>query len=209
MFADLRRLATLDDPQKPLMTFFSLYRLIDQPTMSALSPKEGFNHLLPSSPPTPDQSKPSKKNNPTARDKTSPSPGVAPLAVERVEWVKGEGMKEIQETRKVVLKECQTWFLKFLDGALNAGLRPTAPTKRGKGGGRGRQAESGEHIADTLSQLKHANDWLDQLQRNLGPDEVGMAETMEGLKQRTYTCLLGHVDNAALALENRSEQRSN
>jgi hypothetical protein len=59
------------------------------------------------------------------------------------------------------------------------------------------------HIAVTLSLLKHVNEWLDKLRSKLSSeDNNGLMKTVDRLKQNTYSCLLTHVDSAASALEN-------
>ncbi|KAE8667162.1 Multidrug/pheromone exporter, MDR family, ABC transporter family [Hibiscus syriacus] len=53
----------------------------------------------------------------------------------------------------------KAWFLKFLKVALDVGFRIGSEEKKGKTGS-GRLAEHDNHVAVTLSQLKHANEWL-------------------------------------------------
>lgn len=38
----------------------------------------------------------------------------------------------------------------------------------------------------------------------MSSENDGLAETVERLKQKVYSCLLAHVESAASALENRS-----
>ena len=130
----------------------------------------------------------------------SPKPPIELSGTEKLEWAKGDGAKEIKELREVLLNETRSWFLKFLEGALDIGFRVVTQEKKGKDGA-GWQMEPDNHIAVTLSQLKHANEWLDKLRSKLSLENDGLAETVEQLKQKVYSCLLAHVESAASALE--------
>lgn len=130
----------------------------------------------------------------------SPKPPIELSGTEKLEWAKGDGAKEIKELREVLLNETRSWFLKFLEGALDIGFRVVTQEKKGKDGA-GRRMEPDNHIAVTLSQLKHANEWLDKLKSKLSSENDGLAETVERLKQKVYSCLLAHVESAASALE--------
>ncbi|KAK5792462.1 hypothetical protein PVK06_033576 [Gossypium arboreum] len=121
---------------------------------------------------------------------------------EKLEWAKGDGAKERKELRETLLHETRTWFLKFLEVALDVGFRIGSQEKKGKTG-TARLTEQDNHIAVTLSQLKFANEWLGKVKNNLSSDNNGMMETVERLNQKVYACLLSHVDSAASALENR------
>ena len=83
---------------------------------------------------------------------------------------------------------------------MDIGFRVVTQEKKGKDGA-GWQMEPDNHIAVTLSELKHANEWLDKLRSKLSPENDGLAETVEQLKQKVYSCLLAHVESAASALE--------
>ncbi|KAG9443697.1 hypothetical protein H6P81_015037 [Aristolochia fimbriata] len=207
MFADLRGSATVENPHRSLTNFFALHRLIDHPTVSTRkdSSSASASH---------DQKSKLTNRNTSLLNNKNVLESPEPQGNERLEWAKGEGAREIQELRRLLLKESQSWFLKFLDGALDTGFRPPPATtnvvrkgKDGGGGGSGRRAvDSDENIAVTLSQLKQASDWLDRLRNETGPDDFNLLGTIDDLKQKIYNNLLGHVDSAALALENRSER---
>ncbi|KAK1264066.1 hypothetical protein QJS04_geneDACA013549 [Acorus gramineus] len=124
---------------------------------------------------------------------------------EKLEWIRGSGEKEIQELNANLLKESQSWFLQFLDSSLSSGFQVSGTQeKKRKDGGLKKGSDS--DIAITLSQLKQSNDWLNQLSGKLGSgNNDELEETINQLKQKIYTCLLNHVDSAALALENRSD----
>ncbi|XP_068660874.1 uncharacterized protein [Aristolochia californica] len=202
MFADLRGSATVENPHQSLTNFFALHRLIDHPTVSTW--KDNSSQI--SGSPSLDKVKFASRNTSLLNNKNANESRVEPQENEKLEWVKGDGAREIQELRRLLLKESQSWFLKFLDGALNTGFRPGTSVRKGKDGVAGRRADCDENIAVMLSQLKQANDWLDQLRNATGPDDCNLLGTIDNLKQMIYTNLLGHVDSAALALENRSDR---
>ncbi|KAF2323653.1 hypothetical protein GH714_036482 [Hevea brasiliensis] len=128
-------------------------------------------------------------------------------ATEKLEWAKGDGAKEINELREAVLNETRNWFLKFFEGALDTGFRVAIQEKKGKDSSGRRMEPENNHIAVTLSQLKHANEWLDKQRNNFSSENNnGLSETVDRLKQKVYACLLAHVDSAASALENRSDR---
>ncbi|KAK9131477.1 hypothetical protein Sjap_011964 [Stephania japonica] len=220
MFADLCTSASSDNPHISLTRFFTLHRLIDQANMSAKF--KGTSQIVPINSSTSPDERPNKLG-PSSTYSTSknilkypiPRPSTEIISVNaRVEWARGNGAKETQEVKEILLKESQTWFLKFLEGALSSGFRVDAARdkkqKDGGGGGRSssRRTDSNDDlIAVTLSQLKLANDWLDQLRcKAVELDDEGLVETVDQLKQKIYTCLLDHVDSAASALENRSDR---
>ena len=60
--------------------------------------------------------------------------------------------------------------------------------------------ETDDEIAATLSQLKQASDWLDQVKSEAAHDMVEISDTVDRLKQKIYACLLGHMESAASAL---------
>jgi len=57
-------------------------------------------------------------------------------------------------------------------------------------------------IASMLSQLKHVNDWLDQVREEAMDPKL--ADTKVRLKRKIYEFLLQHVESAASALGNVS-----
>ncbi|XP_019055314.1 PREDICTED: uncharacterized protein LOC104609309 isoform X2 [Nelumbo nucifera] len=207
MFADLRTSAAPSSPHLPMSKFFALHRLIDQQTVVTAS-KEVSTNVYTNSLPL-DKDKSGKNTTPTSGRNVhkSPKPPMELSASERLEWAKGDGDKEIKELREVLLKESQSWFLKFLEGALTAGFQMSAREKKGKDGAGGRRMGSSEgQIAVMLSQLKTASDWLDQLRSKASPENNGLVDTIDRLKQKIYECLLSQVDSAASALESRSDR---
>lgn len=204
LFADLRSSSALENPHLSLTKFFALDRLINQSTSAMW--KGGTSKIFDALPTDTDKS--SKKSSPSHYRNVQNSPKVSleTHVNEKLEWVKGDGAREIQELKDILLKESQNWFLKFLEGALSTGFRPQTQThlKKGKDGTGKRRMESDDEIAVTLAQLKLANDWLDQLLHAVSPENMDLGETINQLKQKIYACLLDKVESAASALESRS-----
>lgn len=202
LFADLCSSATTDNPQICLTKFFALDRLINNSTSLIL--KDGSTQISNSLPSERDKS--SKKTSRTRNAQNFQKLSLETHMHEMLELARGDGTKEIQELKDNLLKESQLWFLKFLECALSTGFRPEAHLKKGKNGNGRRRVESDDEIAVTLTQLKHANDWLDQLRSNVEPENNRLRETIDQLKQKIYTCLLDNVDSVASALESRSDR---
>uniref|UniRef100_A0A0V0GQT1 Putative ovule protein n=1 Tax=Solanum chacoense TaxID=4108 RepID=A0A0V0GQT1_SOLCH len=127
------------------------------------------------------------------------TPSVELSGAEKLEWAKGDGSKDIVELRELLLNEIQSWFLKFLEGALEVGFWQNKQEQKTKVSVP-RQTESKNQIAFTLSQLKHANEWLDKVRSTLCSDKNNVADRVDRLKQKLYTCLLLYMDSAASAL---------
>ncbi|KAL2520343.1 Plant protein of unknown function [Forsythia ovata] len=90
--------------------------------------------------------------------------GVYLSGADKLEWSKGGGSTEIKELGEIPLHESQSWFLKFLDVALDVGFQPDYLEKKGKESF-ARFMEPNNHIAAALSQLKQAYEWLDKLKQ--------------------------------------------
>ncbi|XP_022724203.1 uncharacterized protein LOC111280925 [Durio zibethinus] len=202
MFSDLCSSASPENPHLSLTKFFTLQHLIDQPSVTThLKDKPIQLSIHPS---VLDTEKSNKRKGLTHGKSTlkSPKPSIQLSEAEKLEWTKGDSAKEIKELREILLHETRTWFLKFLEVALDVGFRIGTQEKKGKSA-TGRVMEQDNHIAVTLSQLKYANEWLDKIRNNLSLDDNGLMETVERLKQKVYACLLSHLDSAASALEHR------
>lgn len=124
-----------------------------------------------------------------------------------INWVKGGGLQETAELAKKLQNESQSWFLKFMEAALDSdcqlsnGIESTADSATTKPC----PQQDGSQIAAMLSQLKRVNDWLDQV--NAGKEEMvdtELVETLARLKRKMYDFLLKHVDSAASALGNQA-----
>ncbi|XP_039118302.1 uncharacterized protein LOC120254231 [Dioscorea cayenensis subsp. rotundata] len=203
IFANLCSSATEDSPHLALSKFFQLQRLIDQPNANTLKEMSQIQK-----PEFLDGDKSSKKISVSNTRISSNTSKVSSMSQtnEKLEWARGDGMKEIKEMRDILLKESQSWFLKFLEGALDSGFQSDSARMKKNGKDRigGHSKDSDEQLAMTLIQLKHANDWLDQLKTDASSENDQMQETINRLKRKIYDCLLRHVDSAATALESRT-----
>ncbi|XP_050379814.1 uncharacterized protein LOC126797191 [Argentina anserina] len=204
MFADLCSSASPDNPHLSLTKFFRLYQLIDQPHVAAPL-KDKLTPLTIKQLPSDIGKKLSKKSGITNGQSAlkSPKPPTELSEAEKLEWAKGNGAKGIADLRELLLDETRSWFLKFLEAALDAGgFHLNIQEKKGKESS-ARKNEPDNHISVTLSQLKSSNDWLDKLKASLSTESSALMETVDRLKQKVCTCLLVHVESAASALENR------
>ncbi|KAF5180409.1 putative GPI-anchored adhesin-like protein [Thalictrum thalictroides] len=201
MFAELCANASTSNPHTSFAKFFALNRVIDQPSLTNIledASTHGSYNLT--------SSERTNKKTLMAYNRKVPKskkPSQALSDTGKLEWARGDSAKEFQELREILLKESQSWFIRFLESALSTGFRVHTRDKK-KDDNMGRKLEQDDQIAVTLSQLKVTNDWLDQLRLNAEDD--GLAETVDRLKKKVYACLLGQVDSAASALENRSNR---
>ncbi|GMH14204.1 hypothetical protein Nepgr_016045 [Nepenthes gracilis] len=208
VFSDLCFSASPTNPHLSLGKFFSLYYLIDQPNFSNPSDDKPV-HLSANSSSTSNGDSAAKKGQRNGKNKpksksSKPSPELR--SSDKLEWAISDSMKEMKELREKLLKESQSWFLRYLDGALDAGFRMGGGHEKKGNDLAGKKFESGNQIAVALSQLKQANDWLDKLKADLNDEDVEVAEKVDELKKKVYACLLVHVDSAASALESRSDR---
>ncbi|KAL2534200.1 Plant protein of unknown function (DUF936) [Abeliophyllum distichum] len=202
MFADLCSSASPENPHVYLAKFFTLYRLIEKADVTILTKDVSDNLSI--NLPLEDKEKSNRKSGPlqgSSMTRTT-KPSIDLSGADKLEWSKGGGSTEIKELGEILLHESQSWFLKFLDGALDVGFHLDYQEKKGQESF-ARFMEPNNHIATALSQLKQANEWLDKLKSKLSSEKNGLLETVDSLKQKVYACLLAHVDSAALALENR------
>lgn len=199
MFAELCTSASPECPHISLSKFFALNNLIELPSTvktKELTPDDFATKLS-----VHEKVKEGKMTcfmNGKATSK-SLKPSVELSGSEKLEWAKGDGSKDIVELRELLLNEIQYWFLKFLEGALEVGLWQNKQEQKTKVSVP-RQTESKNQIAFTLSQLKHANEWLDKVRSTLCSDKNNVADRVDRLKQKLYTCLLLYMDSAASAL---------
>lgn len=196
MFAELCSSASPESPHLNLSKFFTLNQLMDQ--LNTNKTNEQILDNFASKLSLQDKEKSSKKTSSLNDTKNTPKSLIEVSVSEKVEWAKGDGSKGIKELRDVLFNEMQSWFLKFMDEALDVGFQ-LSEQERKKKTRVVQQTDTNNQIALTLSQLKHANDWLDKLQSKstLNKD---VAETVDRLKQKLYACLLIHIDSAASAL---------
>ncbi|RDX58055.1 hypothetical protein CR513_62654, partial [Mucuna pruriens] len=205
MFANICSSASSENPHATMNKFFALQQLMDQPNGTTLMKDKSLQlYKIP----TPAEKHKSGKMAglmPAKSTSKSPKPLTELSGTEKQEWAKGDGMKEINELRQVFLNETRSWFLTYLEKTLDAGFSVGSQEKGKEGKDIAvRQMEQANHIALTLSNLKHANEWLDKLRNSSNTESEGLVETVDKLKEKVYSCLLLHVDSAALALENRA-----
>ncbi|KAF0891303.1 hypothetical protein E2562_009478 [Oryza meyeriana var. granulata] len=199
IFAEIRKSAE-EDPHATITKFFQLNRLIIQQSVvwkdySSESVKES----------RPEKEKPSRKvsvsQNKAVASSTAKNSDDA-YTSEKIDWAREDGFKEICRSWIILKKESQSWFLNFLEDALEAGFKFEGQNKNTRD--RVRHSKGGDgQIAVRLSQLKETSNWLDQLHGEVDKSQDALVETIEQLKQKVYTCLLGTVETAASALEGR------
>lgn len=208
MFANICSSAASENPLVTLSKFFALQELMDQPNGTTPLKDKSLQLYKISSPVEIDKS---GKKAVSMTDKTKSTSKsfkhFTELSVtEKQEWAKGDGVKEINELREVLLHETRSWFLKYLEKTLDDWFSEGSIEKKGKVSKdiAGRQMDRANHIALTLSHLKHANKWLEKLRSTSNLESEELVETIDKLKQKIYSCLLLHIDSAAFALENRT-----
>ncbi|XP_010465301.1 PREDICTED: uncharacterized protein LOC104745688 [Camelina sativa] len=195
MFADLSSNASPKNPHTSLRNFFTLQSLLDQAQATTAASKDKSIqpvniHSLWTEP-----EKLSKKASLTS-SKATMKPSKTLTEAEKLEWVKGNGTEEIRELRNTLKRETRSWFLKFLEDALDTGFHASVSEKKGKTKG----AEPENHITETLSQLKQANEWLEKVKSDNHSSDSSLLENIERLKKKIYSCLLLYVDSAASAI---------
>ncbi|KAJ1298512.1 hypothetical protein BS78_01G459400 [Paspalum vaginatum] len=204
IFAEIRESSGVD-PHAAITKFFQLHRLITQQSAvwKAYSPE-------PSKESRPEKEKPSRKASAAHQNKAgacnTAKNSEDAQASERTEWAREDGFKEICRSWIALKKESQSWFLSFLEDALESGFKfEDQQSKNNSSRERARgQSKGGDgRIAARLSQLKETSNWLDQLQDEAENSADGLVETIEQLKHKVYKCLLGTVETAASALEGR------
>ncbi|KAJ4750430.1 dicer-like protein (DUF936) [Rhynchospora pubera] len=199
LFAELRKSSAEQSTHASLAKFFHFYRLINQPNIIVWKDTQKQASA--------EKEKPNKKsslsqhkNSTNGTTKYSDEP-----VNEKMEWARGDNLKEMQETWAMLRRESQVWFLNFLEDVLESGFKLETNKANGKKMGKDKSGKDADGlIAVTLSQLKEINNWLDQLTNDTGPTADNLADTIDRLKQKVYNCLLGTVESAASALENRN-----
>ncbi|CAL4921093.1 unnamed protein product [Urochloa decumbens] len=198
IFAEIRE-SSEADPHAAITKFFQLHRLIVQQSAvwKAYSPEPGKESR-------PEKEKPSRKVSASQNKAAHTAKNSEDAqASEKMEWAREDGFKEICRSWVALKKESQSWFLSFLEDALESGFKFEDQTKNTRERVRGQSKGGDGRIAVRLSQLKETSNWLDQLQGEVGNSADGLVETIEQLKQKVYKCLLGTVETAASALEGR------
>ncbi|CAH2053746.1 unnamed protein product [Thlaspi arvense] len=195
MFADLSSSASPKNPHTSLRNFFTLQSLLDQAQVTAAASKDKAVQLANAHPLRTEPDKVTQKASLVSSITTTKS-SKALTEAEKLEWVKGNGTEEIKELRNTMKQETRSWFMKFLEEAIDTGFHASVPEKKGKTRG-ARVADADNHIAETLSQLKQANEWLDKVKSDHHhPSDTSLLENIERLKKKIYSCLLLYVDSA-------------
>ncbi|KAM3380043.1 hypothetical protein P3S68_005616 [Capsicum galapagoense] len=199
MFAELCTSASPESPHTSLSKFFMLNDLVERPSAKTEEPTpDKFSTKLSVQDKLKEGKMTSFLNSKTTSKSLKPSMELS--EAEKLEWAKGDGSKDITELRELLLNEIQSWFLKFLEGSLEVGFWQNKQEQKTKVSVP-RQTESKTQIAFTLSQLKHANEWLDKVRSTLSSDDNSVLMIrVDGLKQKLYTCLLVYVDSVASVL---------
>jgi hypothetical protein len=199
IFAEMRKSAE-EDSHGAVNKFFQLNRLIIQQNIfwKDNSPDSGKESR-------PEKEKTSRKvsasQNKAAGSTTPKNPEDA-YTCGKIEWAREDGFKEICRAWLTLHMDSQSWFLNFLEDALQTGFKFEGRIKKERVRG---QSKGGDgQIAVRLSQLKETSNWLDQLQSEVDKSADDLVETIERLKQKAYSCLLGTVETAASALESRT-----
>ncbi|KAJ0264029.1 Uncharacterized protein HA466_0024520 [Hirschfeldia incana] len=198
MFADLSSSASTKNPHNSLRNFFNLQSLLDQAHVTAAPSKDKSTQVLNIHPIRTEPDKLSKRGSLTSSRATT-KPSKTLTEAEKLEWVQGNGTEEIKAMRDTMTQETRSWFMKFLEEAIDNGFHTSVPEKKGKTRG-ARVEEPDNHIAETLSQLKQANEWLDKVKNDHHSSDDSLLENIERLKKKIYSCLLLYVDSAASAI---------
>lgn len=206
MFADLSSSASPKTPHTSLRSFFTLQSLLDQAQVTAAAPPKDDKslQLLSSKPIRTEPEKLSKRTSLLASSRaTTKSSSKTLTQAEKLEWVTGNGgtTEEMKAMRDIMSQETRSWFMRFLEEAIDTGFHASVQVKKGKTKG-ARGEEPDNHIAETLSQLKQANEWLDKVKSDdhHSSDDDCLLENIERLKKKIYSCLLLYVDSAASAI---------
>ncbi|XP_057797090.1 uncharacterized protein LOC131013097 isoform X2 [Salvia miltiorrhiza] len=201
MFGDLYSSATPQNPHLHLSRFFTLQTMIEKADASTPT-QQVWDNLHTNSSTLQEKDKPSRKHGKNTTKTTRISSQLS--NAEKQEWSKLDNSKEMMELLRILTNETRSWFLKFLEEALEFGFRGSSSSQEKKGKeSLARVLEQNNHIALTLSQLKQANEWLDKVRSNSGLEKGEVLDRIDELKQKVYACLLVNIDLAASALDTR------
>jgi len=113
---------------------------------------------------------------------------VAPSSPLRCTWSNTESMSETAELAKSLWREMHTWFLTFVDEALDVGFHLFEDQNVASKG------KHSSHITMVLSQFKKISDWLDQVGKIA--EEERTKEKIECLKRKIYGFVISHMGSA-------------
>ncbi|KAK1311958.1 hypothetical protein QJS10_CPA07g01377 [Acorus calamus] len=100
-------------------------------------------------------------------------------------WTRGLGMGETVELARNLCREMQIWLLRFVEDALDTGFHLFDD---------GSCNGDNSRVAAVLSQLKHVNEWVEEVGKKEG--ETIPKEAIEGLKRKIYGFVIHHVGTA-------------
>ncbi|XP_006663166.2 treacle protein-like [Oryza brachyantha] len=116
------------------------------------------------------------------QSKVSPSPTAA------CTWNKTQGVNETADLATTLCREMHTWFLKFVDEAMDLGFHLFEDQNIAS---RGKQSS---HITMVLSQFKKISDWLDGVGKIA--EEATTKDKVEQLKCKIYGFVINHMGSA-------------
>ncbi|KAL9668599.1 hypothetical protein QQ045_006136 [Rhodiola kirilowii] len=198
LFAHLRSSSSsLNNVHESISKFFTLYELIEH-NGTPTSTTKSINHTVSTESSVAENKKPITAGSSVSCRGTHKAPKTLKQVTEadKLEWAKGDGVKELTGFRELLLDEAQSWFFKFLEAALNCKFHVQSQYKKGKN----KQTEPDKYLAVTLPQLKQANEWLDKVAGKMISEDESIKENVSLLKKKIYACLLSYVDSAASAL---------
>ncbi|KAK9124771.1 hypothetical protein Sjap_014373 [Stephania japonica] len=136
-------------------------------------------------PPSPSRTCVSKRQSQITPAKSHSKSQASVVDLSNGSWSRGCGFEETLELAKNLQSEMQTWFLKFVDEAMDSGFKALEGNL--KGGSQG-VFQNGP-IATVLSHLKQVNDWLDHA---IVEQEL-LKEKIEKLKRKIYGFVIHHM----------------
>jgi hypothetical protein len=113
---------------------------------------------------------------------------VLPTSSASCAWNKTQGVNETAELATTLCREMHTWFLKFVDEAMDLGFHLFEDQNVAS---RGKQSS---HITMVLSQFKKISDWLDGVGKIA--EEATTKDKVEQLKCKIYGFVINHMGSA-------------
>ncbi|KAK9167896.1 hypothetical protein Syun_000036 [Stephania yunnanensis] len=135
-------------------------------------------------PPSPSRTSVSKRQSQSTPAKSNPKAQASVVDHSNGSWSRGRGLEETLELARNLQSEMQTWFLKFVDEAMDSGFKALEGNLKG-----GQGVFQNGPIARVLSHLKQVNDWLD----HAVVDQEMLKEKIENLKRKIYGFVIHHM----------------
>lgn len=133
-------------------------------------------------PASPQVDHPQKKNGPKKQSSAKKCHSKGLPITSTGTWTRGNGAHEAVNFANMFRHEMQTWFLKFVEEAIEVGFRLFS------------ENSDDNKVAAVLSQLKRINDWLDEVTK--ASDGEALKEKIERLKCKIYGFVIGHLESA-------------